>query len=230
MMGCHQLESITFVACPPSDIRATDNAFIDAAYQTLLARQAPGHCVLRASSVRDIDVQLAALLPKTSTRRIRLQIVGHSVSGVLSLGASWLADDELAIRALEFPFLVLDTNPAALALLAKYAGRLAEVMLVGCNVGGASSYGYAINGRTLTYTLTELFRCPVRGADDVVSPDEFDDRGWYAPREVHRLPLGWRWLEGQPPVWDPGRNDAWDDACDDAWDAPDFTARRTWAD
>ncbi|HET9627536.1 MAG TPA: hypothetical protein VFP84_39540 [Kofleriaceae bacterium] len=209
MTGNQQLEIVTFVAAPPPEVGATNNAFIDAAYRTLAARQDAGHRVLRACSVRDIDVQLGPLAPKASPRRVRLQIVGHSISGVLSLGASWLADDELATRGFAFPYYALDTNPAALALLAKYVGRLAEVMLVGCNVGGASSFGYAINGRTLTYTLTELFRCRVRGADDVVSPDEFDDRGWYAPRG-HRRPQGWRWIEGQPPVWDTSQGDAWD--------------------
>src|SRR5262249_23831585 len=100
---------------------------------------------------------------------------------------------------------VLDTNPAALGLLAKYAGKVSEVMLVGCNIGSASSFGYAINGRTLTYTLAEMLRCLVRGADDVVAPDEFDARGWYAPGPQRRRPKGWRWIESRPPVWtDPG--------------------------
>jgi hypothetical protein len=45
----------------------------------------------------------------------------------------------------------------------------------------------------------------VRGADDVVAPNEFDARGWYAPGVHHRRPKGWRWVEATPPVWtDPG--------------------------
>jgi hypothetical protein len=74
-------------------------------------------------------------------------------------------------------------------------------MLVGCNIGSANSVGYPINGRTLTYTLAELLHCTVLGADDVVGPDEFDDRGWYAPRDTRRSPKGWRWVEAAPPVW-----------------------------
>jgi hypothetical protein len=215
-------ERVSFLAGPPPEVRgAIANAFVDAAYATLLAKQVPGHCVLRACSVRDLDVQLAAIVPKHGAHKVRLQIIGHSVSGMLSLGASWLTDDELMTRGFAFPYYVLDTHPSALALLAKYAGKLVEVMLVGCNVGGASSFGYAINGRTLTYTLAELFRCTVHGADDVVAPDEFDARGWYAPRDKHRRPLGWRWVDGRPPVWD----DPWDEPWDDAWDAPELAAR-----
>jgi hypothetical protein len=78
-------------------------------------------------------------------------------------------------------------------------------LLVGCNIGSATSFGYAVNGRTLTYTLAELLRCVVRGADDVVSPDELDPKGWYAPNPHHKRPKGWRYVEDLPPVWvDPG--------------------------
>ncbi|HEU4735046.1 MAG TPA: hypothetical protein VFT22_44450 [Kofleriaceae bacterium] len=131
--------------------------------------------------------------------------MGHSLSGILSLGASWMADAEVATAAFKYPYYALDTNPSALGLLAKYAGKISEVMLVGCNIGSASSYGYAINGRTLTYTLAELLRCLVRGADDLVSPDEFDAQGWYEPNLSHRRAKGWRWVDARPPVWvDPG--------------------------
>jgi len=42
------------------------------------------------------------------------QIVGHSISGMLSLGASWIPDGEMVARAFKFPHYVLDTSPAAL--------------------------------------------------------------------------------------------------------------------
>jgi hypothetical protein len=86
-------------------------------------------------------------------------------------------------------------------LLSKHAGKISELMLVGCNIGSANAVGYPINGRTLTYTLAELLRSTVLGADDVVGPDEFDERGWYAPRANRRTPKGWRWVEAAPPVW-----------------------------
>ncbi|HZJ62110.1 MAG TPA: hypothetical protein VFD36_01190 [Kofleriaceae bacterium] len=206
MRVSEQPDTVIVVAGPPTGtMGATDNAFIDDVLKTLSRRTASGTRVLRACSVRDIDVELGKLLGDDFKGEIRLQIVGHSISGMLSLGASWIPESEMLGKAFRYPHYVLDTNPAALGLLAKYVEKISEVMLVGCNIGSASSFGYAINGRTLTYTLAEMLRCLVRGADDVVAPDEFDSRGWYAPSAQHRRPKGWRWLDGRPPVWtDPG--------------------------
>jgi hypothetical protein len=199
-----QPEIVTLVASPPPGTSgAVRNAFIDDTLQALAARKASANRIVRVSSVRDADIELGKIL--TSESKVRLQIIGHSISGMLSLGASWIPEGDLLAIAFKYPYYVLDTNPASLGLLAKYAGKISEVMLVGCNIGSASSFGYAINGRTLTYTLAEMLRCLVRGADDVVSPEEFDGRGWYAPSEHHRRPKGWRWVEALPPVWtDPG--------------------------
>jgi hypothetical protein len=204
-MESAQPEIVTVVACPPPDISgATEYAFIDAALDTLNRNRPASHRILRAASIRDLDVELSKLLAPPFRGQIRLQIVGHSLSGILSLGACWRQDPAIDT----YPFYVLDTNPAALGLLAKYIGKISEIMLVGCNIGSAASFGYAINGRTLTYTLAELLRCKVRGADDIVSPDEFDARGWYSPGARHRRPKGWRWVDGMPPSWiDPGTDD-----------------------
>jgi hypothetical protein len=204
-----QPDTVIVVAGPPAGTTVTENAFIDDVLRTLSKRTASGMRLLRACSVRDIDVELSKILSGDRNQdfrgQIRLQIVGHSISGMLSLGASWIPECEMLTKAFRYPHYVLDTNPAALGLLAKYVGKVREVMLVGCNIGSASSFGYAINGRTLTYTLAEMLRCLVRGADDVVAADEFDARGWYAPNAQHRRPKGWRWLDGRPPVWtDPG--------------------------
>jgi hypothetical protein len=202
MMLSDQPEIVTVVASPPPGTSGpTDNNFIDAVLRTLSAKKAPGNRIVRAASVRDLDIELSKILTDRFKGTIRLQIVGHSISGMLSLGASWIPDSELATRAFKFPHYVLDTNPSALGLIAKYAGKISELLLVGCNVGSASSFGYAVNGRTLTYTLAELLRCTVRGADDVVSPNELDARGWYEPGEHRRRPKGWRWVEAMPPVW-----------------------------
>jgi hypothetical protein len=206
MLQSDQPEIVTFVASPPAGtVGPTANLFIDDALQTLRSRKPPGNQIIRVASVRDADLELGKILSSRVRGPLRLQIVGHSLSGMLSLGASWIPEADMVAKALRYPYYVLDTNPASLGLLAKYAGKISEVMLVGCNVGSASSFGYAINGRTLTYTLAELLRCLVRGADDIVSPDEFDAQGWYTPGDRHRRPKGWRWVEATPPVWiDPG--------------------------
>jgi len=206
MLQSDQPEIVTLMASPPAGtVGSTDNNFIDAALQTLRSKTATRNRIIRVASVRDADLELGKILSGDLGGKVRLQIVGHSLSGVLSLGASWIPEAEMVAKAFRYPYYVLDTNPASLGLLAKYAGKISEVMLVGCNVGSASSFGYAINGRTLTYTLAELLRCLVRGADDIVAPDEFDADGWYEPGERHRRPKGWRWAEAMPPAWaDPG--------------------------
>jgi hypothetical protein len=199
---------VTVVACAPPEIDSPErNEFIDEAFQQLASKKLSTHQLVRASSVHQLDVELSKILTPGSSHRIKLQLVGHSVSGMLSLGAVWLPETHALDQLYQYPFYVLTTAPSALGLLAKFVGRFTEVMLVGCNIGSTSSYGYAINGRTLTYTLAELFQCLVRGADDVVSGDEFDDRGWYSPGAQHKKPKGWRWVESSPPVWtdrDPG--------------------------
>jgi hypothetical protein len=206
MRVSEQPETVTLVACPaPGAMGSASNSFIDDALDALDKRNAASNRIIRVCSVRDIDVELGKILTASFKGTIRLQIIGHSISGLLSLGASWIAEGDMSAVAFKYPYYVLDTNPASLGLLAKYAGKISEVMLVGCNIGSAASYGYAINGRTLTYTLAELLRCLVRGADDVVAPDEFDTRGWYTPNAYHRRPKGWRWVDAMPPVWtDPG--------------------------
>jgi hypothetical protein len=196
-----KIKIITFVASPPSDMKdAVDNPFISGVIRTLSTKQA-GNLVVKVSSVRDIDLELCKHLPADGKGRIRAQIVGHSMSGMLALGAHWFSEHDAHLRGFKFPYYVLDTNPAALGLLSKHAGKLSELMLVGCNIGSATSYGYAVSGRTLTYTLTELLRCSVLGADDVVAPAELDARGWYSPFAHRRGPKGWQWAGDAPPIW-----------------------------
>lgn len=208
MIPSSQPNIVTLVAGPAADVKgSTDNPFIDAALQTLASKRANGHRIARVSSVRDIDLELGKILSDSLEGPIRLQVVGHNLSGGLALGACWFAESELPVRACKFPYYVLDTNPAALGLLSKHADKISEVMLVSCDIGSAAPFGHAINGRTLTYTLAELLHCTVRGADDVVAPDEFDAHGWYAPRAHRRGPKGWRWVEAAPPMWTESSNE-----------------------
>lgn len=193
---------VTLVANPPSGTEgSTDDPFIDAALRTLASKKTTRNRIIRVSSVREVDLELTSILADPFKGRIRLQIVGHNLSGGLALGASWIPEPEIQARAFKFPYYTLDTTPAALGLLSKHAGKISELMLVGCNIGSATSLGYPINGRTLTYTLAELLQCTVLGADDVVAPDEFDERGWYAPRAHRQRSKGWRWAAATPPVW-----------------------------
>src|SRR5262245_19136195 len=135
MLLSDQPEIVTVVASPPPGMSGpTDNSFIDAAVQALEGKKSSSNRIVRAASVRDIDIELSKILSKRFKGTVRLQIVGHSISGMLSLGASWMPDSEMT-RAFKFPHYVLDTNPTSLGLLAKYVGKISEVMLVGCNVG-----------------------------------------------------------------------------------------------
>jgi hypothetical protein len=198
---------VTVVACAPEQAAGatTHNNFIDEVMLALTARKAAGTRILRAATMRELDLQLGTVLTPELRGRVKLQIVGHSFSGALLLGAAWLASSEMFTDTFNPPFHALTPDPRALGCLVNHAGKIQEVMLVGCNVGSDSSYGYPFNGRTLLYALAELLQCAVRGADDMVSPEEFDARGWYAPGPGKRRPHGWQWCESSHPVWiDPG--------------------------
>ena len=196
-------EIVTVVACPPDDTAAAavHNNFIDEVHAALVAKHAGCARIIRAATVRDIAIQLDEILTPQFHGKIKLQIIGHSLSGALLLGAAWLANTELFAATFNPPFYALTPDPRALGFLVNYVGKLQEVLLVGCNVGSDSSYGYPLNGRTLTYALAELLQCQVRGADDVVSPEEFDAHGWYTPGPGKRRPQGWRWVECSHPEW-----------------------------
>jgi hypothetical protein len=198
MILSDQPKTVTLVASPPPE---TDNGGLDQTFQVLTAKRVRSNLISRVTSVSDIDIALSNLLPPAFRGTVRLQIIAHAIPGSMCLGARWTDTGIHDPGAFAFPFLVLDTNPTALGLLAKFAGKLSEVMLVGCHVGSTTSFGHAINGRTLTYTLTELLRCKVCGADDDVAPDEYDEQGWYAPAPQHRRPKGWRWSDASPPLW-----------------------------
>jgi hypothetical protein len=194
---------VTVVACAPEDApgATTHNNFIDEVMVALAAKKATCTRILRAATMHELDLQLGKILTPQFRGRVKLQLVGHSFSGALLLGAAWLAGSEMFNETFNPPFHALTPDPRALGCLRNYAGQIQEVMLVGCNVGSDSSYGYPFNGRTLLYALAELLQCAVRGADDLVSPEEFDARGWYAPGPGKRRPHGWQWVEDSHPVW-----------------------------
>lgn len=198
MIISDQPKTVTLVASPPPE---TDNGGVDQTFRVLSAKRVRTNEIRRVTSVSDIDIALSNILTASFKGTVRLQIIGHAIPGSMCLGARWTDTGIHDLAAFAFPFLVLDTNPTSLGLLAKFAGKLSEVMLVGCHVGSTTSFGHAINGRTLTYTLTELLRCKVCGADDDVAPDEYDEQGWYAPAPQHRRPKGWRWSDASPPLW-----------------------------
>ena len=198
MIISDQPKTVTLVASPPPE---TDNGGLEQTFKVLSAKAVRSNEIRRITSVSDIDLALSNILTASFKGTVRLQIIGHAIPGSMCLGARWTDTGIHDTAAFAFPFLVLDTNPTALGLLAKFAGKLSEVMLVGCHIGSTTTFGHAINGRTLTYTLTELLRCKVCGADDDVAPEEYDDQGWYAPAPQHRRPKGWRWSDASPPLW-----------------------------
>jgi hypothetical protein len=79
----------------------------------------PRHMLVQVSSLRDIGKWFSEYFPDDDKQRmkLRVQFVGHSVSGRLSLGASWEPDKT---KWYGDPFLVLDSNPRPLEELGLY--------------------------------------------------------------------------------------------------------------
>jgi hypothetical protein len=140
----------------------------------------PKHMLVQAQSLREVGRWFSDYFPDDGEERprLRVQFVGHSVSGRLSLGASWEANQR---KWYDEPFLVLDGTPRALQELALYSGHVSEVMLAGCYVGQWASNGSAVNGRTLLFTIAEMWHCRVRGADSSVGAEDFNHEGFYDP-------------------------------------------------
>src|SRR3954471_21743066 len=137
---------VTLVASPSPGGDAAPDPFVDDIRRELARRQSPRHIVEGVASVRDIDLTLTRLLADARPGGTRLQIIGHNLGGGLALGAVWIPEAELQARAFRIPYYLLDTNPSSRGLLSKHAGKISELMLVGCNIGSAESFGYAING------------------------------------------------------------------------------------
>src|SRR6185295_19139932 len=126
MIQSDQPEIVTLVAWPTDGKDKSDNNFIDGVLDTLASKHLATHRIIKVSSVRDIDVALSDILLSPKFKgKVRLQIVGHGLSGILALGALWIPDSEIPIKAYSFPYYVLDTNPSSLGLLAKFAGKIA---------------------------------------------------------------------------------------------------------
>jgi hypothetical protein len=106
----------------------------------------------------------------------------------MSLGASWEPAKENWYKD---PFLVLDSTPRALEELGLYTGHVAEVMLAGCYAGQWAANGSPVNGRTLLFTIAEMWHCRVRGADSSVGAEDFNGEGFYDPGGIK--PVGWAW-------------------------------------
>jgi hypothetical protein len=179
---------LTIIGGRPSETYgplANDNGFLDK-ITVRLAKFAPK----RAASVVDIAELLDA--ETKSEVPLSVQIIGHAISGQLLLGAPYIGDED---KHRAWPYFVIDTTPSSLGFLSRHAGKLDELLLVGCNVGTSLS-DWPVNGRSLLYCLSETLRCRVAGAITTVSLEAFDDCGRYCgPRAC------WSWSEPGPPTF-----------------------------
>ncbi len=164
----------------------TDNGFIAEVATRLAAVQTH-----RAASIVDV----ARILKETcrlDDETLSVQLIGHGSSGQLRLGACFMADEA---KARHWPYFVLDTTPSPLGFLSRFADRIGELTLIGCNVGATNSE-WPVNGRGLLYCLAEALQCTTRGAASMISPDDFDDNGHYSgPSSI------WEWSGSGPPVF-----------------------------
>src|SRR3954465_5797116 len=104
---------VTVVACAPDGVdgAAAHKSFIDEVMLALTARKAAGTRILRAATMRELDLQLGTVLTPELRDRDKLQIVGHSFSGALLLGAAWLATNEMFTDTFNPPFHALTPDP-----------------------------------------------------------------------------------------------------------------------
>ncbi|HLL20869.1 MAG TPA: hypothetical protein VK427_02000, partial [Kofleriaceae bacterium] len=146
------------------------------------------HMLVDVSDLNEVSRWLHAYLDTDKTRKLRVQFVGHGEPGVLALGANWVGRDQRR----QPPYYMIDSNPYALGVLARYVGRIEEVVFAGCYAGQAVARGTAISGRTLLFTFAEMWRCKVRGASTTVNAADFTNArgGWYTGRAGHPT-VGW---------------------------------------
>ncbi|HEY3801928.1 MAG TPA: hypothetical protein VGL61_04945 [Kofleriaceae bacterium] len=150
----------------------------------------------RAASILDVDSALSDAEDAAAGRPLSVQIVGHGTSGQLLLGMTWMALDD----ARAYPFYVIDTNPVALGFFRNHRGKLADLTLVGCHVGSLGNPEIeddAVNGRSLTFVLSELLECRVTAPTDYVATSDFKD-GLYS---ISTKLTGWTWQAGKAPGW-----------------------------
>ena len=107
-----------------------------------------------------------------------MQIIGHGVPGVVSLGYRWV--DKYAHGAYG-PYYVLDGNPFNYEYLFEVAEKGMTVNLVGCQVGGGTYLPpqTAANGPSLLFDLAQLWQCEVVGPTAFVNSGDFDETGRY---------------------------------------------------
>lgn len=155
---------LTVIAEPALRTPASDLVFVDGVDRALAGQRET--TVARASSIAKLNREIQRAVAEHGPRV--LQIVGHGAPGQLSLGEFWSG-----IYADPRGHYVLDSNPGMLNILAKWRGKLAEVILAGCFVGARASRSRAVGGPTLLFTLEELWGCPVHGATGDVQARQF---------------------------------------------------------
>lgn len=150
----------------------------------------PMHMLVGVSDILQVGEWLSAyfLQHEDDHDKLRIQFIGHSVSGSLSLGGTWITNDDEKILS---PYYVLESSPRPLTELSLYLGRIEKVMLAGCYIGSRQSNGNPVNGRTLLFTMAEMWHCEVRGANTSVGPGDFDGNGWYTNKQIPAI--GWAW-------------------------------------
>lgn len=179
----------------------------DPTIEATVQKLTPLTTVLRATNMEEVATRITEAWndPARAGRKLALQLVGHGVSGLLHLGSSWMGE-VVPARAFADPYFLIDTNPWSLGFLGEHRGRFDKIILAACRVGASDADGYAINGRTLAYTLCEHLQTTVIAAIDFTDPDEFDAQGEYLPVN-HLLPCVWAWRSGAEPRYtDPNGN------------------------
>jgi len=170
--------TVTILASDPRHPPETD-LVIDMIRAKLDTRVQATHRLFEASSVEELAGILRTVTDDPDHRPDRVQIVGHGLPGMLSLGYHWTGRYSDGPRGRHY---VLDSDPNVYGVMDWPMKPDAEVLLLGCAVGDGDEGPQPLiaNGAALIFDLAQLWNCRVSAPADLISAADFEGDGMFS--------------------------------------------------
>jgi hypothetical protein len=170
--------TVTILASDPRHPPDTDPV-IEMVRAKLDTRVQATHEVFDASSVEELAGILRTVTDDPKHRPDLVQIVGHGLPGMLSLGYHWTGKYNDGPRG---PHYVLDSDPNVYGVLDKPMKPDAEVLLLGCAVGEGDEGPQPLmaNGAALIFDLAQMWNCRVSAPAEWISAADFESDGTFS--------------------------------------------------